>query len=505
MNYILELSFGAAIILVLLIRAKIKKYNYFKERGVPTLSIYAGLTNTWKLFTKKISFPDMVMDLYNAHPNAKYIGIFDQGSPVFIIRDPEVVKLVTVKNFTVFLDHKGFVKEEVDPLLGGGLFNMKGGKWKEMRAVISPTFTTSKMKCMFELMSKCGQDFVEFLEKEKQPLVLEMKDVFTRYANDVIATTAFGVTVNSIHDKENEFYMMGVEATSFTPLRSFKTILFQWYPKIMKFLKFKIVSDKVSNFFRDIVITTINTRKVQNIHRPDLLNILMHARMKDPDRELTHDEIICQAFLFFFAGFETVASVMSFVAYHLAIYPEVQEKLRKEVDGVCGRENGQLIYEELGEMKYMEMVLNETMRLIPPSVLTDRVAVEDFHLPANDEKSPPIHIEKGTAIWIPIAGFQKDPKYFAEPEKFDPERFDSDHKNNILPFTFIPFGVGPRSCPANRFAFMEIKLILINILKRFVIKPCEKTSIPMKFAKGTITVVAEKGIWLSFKPRKNIE
>lgn len=118
---------------------------------------------------------------------------------MFTLCDPELIKQITVKDFEHFLDHRQFfLDEESEPLFGKSLFMLRGQRWRDMRATLSPAFTGSKMKQMFQLVVECSEETIKFLKQESmnKQLVPEMKDLFTRFTNDVIATAAFGIEVN---------------------------------------------------------------------------------------------------------------------------------------------------------------------------------------------------------------------------------------------------------------------------------------------------------------------
>lgn len=144
----------------------------------------------------------------------RYCGVYQTTIPTLMLRDPELIKQITVKDFDHFVDHRSFVPESIDPVWTKNLFALKGDIWREMRSTLSPTFTSSKMRSMFVLMEKAAQQYVDFYLNKKQDVIeLELKDSFTRFANDVIATCAFGVGVDSLKDPENEFYIKGKEVT----------------------------------------------------------------------------------------------------------------------------------------------------------------------------------------------------------------------------------------------------------------------------------------------------
>lgn len=161
------------------------------------------------------------------------------------------------------------------------IFVITGQKWRHMRSTLSPAFTSSKMKAMFVLITECADEFTDCImktSKKNENIVLEMKDLFTRYASDVVGTCAFGIKCDSLGDRNNEFFTMGQKATDFSGIRGLKFVGYAVSPFLMKLFKIKLFAQDVSDFFRTLVKTTIETREKLGIVRPDMLNLLMEAR-----------------------------------------------------------------------------------------------------------------------------------------------------------------------------------------------------------------------------------
>nr|AGM32643.1 cytochrome P450 [Coptotermes formosanus] len=148
-------------------------------------------------------------------------------------------------------------------------------------------------------------------------------------------------------------------------------------------------------------------------------------------------------------------------------------------------------------MKYLDMVVNETLRLYPPVAAVDRICVQPYTL----KSDPPMEVHPGEVLFIPIVALHHDPKYYPDPERFDPERFSDDNKHNINPLTYLPFGIGPRSCIGNRFALMEAKLALAYLLSRFSVKVVAKTPIPIKIVQKGFNMSIDGGFWLGLEKR----
>ncbi len=417
-----------------------------------------------------------------------------------------------------------------------------GKDWRDMRSTLSPAFTGNKMRQMFELISHVGRQSTETLKKEIEGTgkVLEMREFISKFALDVIATCAFGLEVDSFKNPDNYFENIARDmvsfASQFNPQYTIFFLFFQLnftsfkagaklmgyitFPKLMTFLKVKIIDQKVIRFFKETILDVMDEREKRGIIRHDLINILIEARkgqliheQKDEmtegfatveeseigkskiNRVWSDTDLAAQAFIFLLAGFDTVTTAMSFASYELAVNSDVQEKLIQEIDDLKSEE---ITYEKIRDMKYMDQFISEALRKWPPASALDRKCLKNYLL-EYDNKS--VVIEKDSTVFFPIIGYHFDPKYFPEPEKFDPERFSDENKGNINLDVYLPFGIGPRNCIGSRFALMELKTIFFYLLSNFKLEVCEKTQVPLKYAKSPFAVRAEKGIWLNLKPR----
>ncbi|KYM94811.1 PREDICTED: cytochrome P450 9e2-like [Cyphomyrmex costatus] len=482
-----------------------KDLNYFKKYGIPHVKPLPIVGNMGPTFVRLQSLAGLVKDIYNIHPEAKYVGMFDMTTPIVVIRDPELIKSIALKHFDMFMDHRSFINEDQDPLFGRNLFALRGEKWRQVRSLLSPAFTSSKMKNMFKLMSDCGVDFSNYLAQlPPEQRILQMKDVFTRYTNDVIATCAFGVSVDSMKNPENKFYLYGKEATVFSTFAFIKFYIFRTLPLLARLINLKVIRQQIADFFRDLIETTIKTRDKNGIVRPDMLQLMMETRGKEGKAELTTEDMVAQAFVFFFAGFDSTSTLMSFAAHELVINQDIQKKLQEEIDQVLAETNGQASYEAINGMEYLDAVITEALRMYPVAAAMDRICAKDFELPPALPGLKPFIVKKGQGIWIPAYGLHHDPKYFKEPEKFDPERFLGEQKkDNLNCGAYLPFGLGPRMCIGNRFALLETKVILFHLLARCDLKICDKTPIPIKIAKDSFNMKPEGGFWLKVLPRKD--
>ncbi|KAJ3645270.1 hypothetical protein Zmor_022938 [Zophobas morio] len=342
------------------------------------------------------------------------------------------------------------------------------------------------MKFIFSLISQSGEQFVKyFLEKNEDVITVEMKDIFTRFANDVIANTAFGVQCDSLIDRENEFFLMGKEATDF---RSFwKNIKFfvSYFiaPKLSELFQVRFFSKEVSDFFTSLVKTNIQSREKHGIVRPDMIHLLLEARKKglkhdeSPsiqdtgfatveehdftknakkiEREITDQDIASQALVFFFAVDDTF-----------------------EIYG------GKITYEGLLGMKYMDMVVSESLRKWPNTAAVDRICTKPYTIVAKYPDERPLHLEKDIRLLIPI----------------------------FAPFTVTLNIIQNQSGLIPKDSAMKTRLTLNLTHKNFVllyfidfrIVPVQKTPIPLVLCKKQFNLNAKDGYWLGLKRRSRI-
>ncbi|XP_044253698.1 cytochrome P450 9e2-like isoform X2 [Tribolium madens] len=510
----------------------IRPLKYWSDQGVEQGNPVPIFGHSLGTIIHTQSFADMVQMVYNIAPGARYSGMYQFLIPTLVLKDPDLIKQITVKDFDSFLNHRSFIPEDVDPLWSKNLFSLTNQKWRDMRSTLSPAFTSSKMKYMFTLISESAEQFIDHFLKQKDNIItIEMKDTFTRFTNDVIANTAFGVKVNSVRERNNEFYLRGIEATDFRGFwQNLKFLVVITCPALFRYLGVTFFPKQVSIFFRKLVKDNIANREKHGIVRPDMINLLLEARkngFKHEEREqtldtgfatveesdigkngtvkqqITDEDITAQALLFFFGGFDSVSSLMCFMSYELGTNPDIQEKLRQEIDETLESCNGKLTYEALMKMKYMDMVISETLRLWPTAVAADRVCNKPYTIEPKNPAEKPIHLPKNSVVWLPIFAIHRDPEYFPEPNRFDPERFSDENKNNIKPYTYMPFGAGPRNCIGSRFALLETKALFFHILSKFEIVPVEKTEIPLQLNRKSFSMTAENGFWFGLKRREN--
>ncbi|XP_043473514.1 cytochrome P450 9e2-like [Leptopilina heterotoma] len=480
----------------------IKRQIFFKTHGIPYKTPVPIFGNMLPIIMRKKSIGDVLKKMYDTQSNAKYFGFYDFTNPVIVLRDLELVKSVAVKNFESFSEHGLLGPMVTDEIIARGLFNLKGEKWHEVRNLLSPAFTSRKMKTMYKLISNSVIDFINcLLSDTNNNQMREMKETFSRCSNDVITNCAFGINVNSMKNPKNDFYVLGKEGTNFATLY-LKIIFMRGFPFLMKILGIKLLRSRVEKFFNETVRYTINKRETLGISRPDILQLLIDARQKNDKVDLSPEAIAAHSFVIYFGGFDTSSTIMSFMAYELAVNQEIQRKLQNVIDITFQNTKGDPSYDKITGLEYLDAILNETMRKYPVFAAIDRVCTKEFKLPASIPGGKSIQLKPGMMIWIPVIGYHYDPNYYENPEIFDPDRFLK-HNSANSKATFFTFGIGPRQCVGTRFAMLEMKIVFFHLLSHFNLKVCSKTSIPITLSKKSLGFGARGGYWIELEKREN--
>ncbi|XP_072031763.1 cytochrome P450 3A19-like [Amphiura filiformis] len=236
---------------------------------------------------------------------------------------------------------------------------------------------------------------------------------------------------------------------------------------------FDILPLKNMDFFADCVRKAIELRTESGgTGKKDFLQLMMDAAEtggddsvngdKDGPKKkipLTERELIGQSLLFFFAGYDTISTTMSFAAYALAKYPDVQKRLQEEVDEMTS-EGEPVSYDAVFKMEYLDKVWCESQRKWPIGFILERVCNQEFTYNG-------ITIPNGQYLNINVWNIQHNPEYWADPETFNPENFSKEAKASRHPCAFMPFGAGPRQCVAIRFAILEGKIGLIRMMQKY--------------------------------------
>ncbi len=347
---LISLLLGAAATFYYWIRSK---YTYFERLGFPSQPPIFPHGNLKGVGTE-FHVSKVLKECYEQFKNkAAAHGLYQFFlKPAFIVTDLDVIKEILIKDFDNFRNRGIFFSEH--DVLSNHLFLIEDEPWKTMRNNLSPTFTSGKMKVMFHTVLDISNQLVAYMKKQDE--VVEVKEVLAKFTTDVIGNVAFGLESSSLKDPDSMFRKMGLKFFNFDRRRQLKALMVISFQTIAKKLKITFTPKDVSDFFIATIRDTVNYRKKNRIERKDFLDLLM--KVNNGGKSLSLNEMTAQSFLFWIAGFETSSSTATFCLYYLSIYPEIQEKLRNEIQETLSKYDNQITYDAMMEMKYLQMVID---------------------------------------------------------------------------------------------------------------------------------------------------
>lgn len=350
-------------------------YSYWKRKNIAYLKPTFPCGNSWDNILQKISIAEQTAEHHNS-TNEPVLGFYAALRPALLVRDPEIIRNILIKDFPSFYHRGLYSDEKIDPLTGS-LLLLNGERWRHLRSKLSPAFTSGKLKGMFSTLIDCGdslQKHVAHLADTQQ--LIEVRDVSARYSINVIASVAFGIDVDCIQEPDSEFHKYGTKFFEMTLSNALRQAASFLCPSLMSFFHIRSTDKSVEDFMKSVVKETLEHREKNNIVRKDFFQLLMQLRnsgtisqsdddwktqtdqSSKPKEFLTLNEMTAQAFIFFTAGFETSSTTISFCLYELSKAPKIQKKVHDEIDSVLSKYDGKLTYDAMNEMKYLECCID---------------------------------------------------------------------------------------------------------------------------------------------------
>ncbi|XP_048767823.2 cytochrome P450 3A12-like [Ostrea edulis] len=449
-------------------------------------------------------------DLKMLSTHGRVVGTYALHRPTLLILDPELARDILIKDFFKIPNRSQMFKRHDD--LDHSLTRLTEDKWRFMRNTISPIFSSGKMRKISPVLTESCARLLKNVENEtSQGRSIEFRGKFGNFTMDAIATIGFGIHLDA-YEEENSDFIVNAKAI-FDNFIGFGVKLNAFMPPLYRLLcKLGVDVDRQSKhvtFFKGLLEQVTKLRGDQQ-DRVDILQLLLNAHrdteVSDTEelleyedknghwkkRGLSKEEVNGNSVLFMIVGYETTATTLAFAAYCLATNPKCQEKLIMEIDSTIGQETPD--YDNIQKMEYLDCVIKETLRLYPTVQRTMRETHQEMEIAGYT-------IPPNTPVSVPIYAFHRSSKYWEEPEVFNPERFLEKNKSKLTPYTYLPFGLGPRICIAMRLAYMEAKCALITIVQKYKFIPCEQTEIPLE-VDGRFLLRPKNGIVLKLEKRE---
>ncbi|XP_055619717.1 cytochrome P450 6g1-like isoform X1 [Toxorhynchites rutilus septentrionalis] len=482
--------------------------RYWKPHSLPYIEGKPFAGNFLDALLLRKSNFDLMDKLYNdvKVAGSELFGISILMQPAIVLRDPELIKQVLVKDAQYFGNRHMCTDPSSDPIGYYNLLMIKNPHWKQLRSYLTPSLSLNKIKKMYTLVDQIGKDMLDHLSclPEKRPQVreVEFKELCARFTTDVIASTFFGIQANCLMDEQSEFRYYGRKIFEYGPKRGFTMATFFFLPELVPYLKLKLFPRDTEEFLKTIIQQEIFRREKNGETRGDFIDSMISLKRSNAfigtnDRILLKDDIlVAQAATFYMASFETTSSVLSFTLYELTKNPNIQKRLREEIRSSIQKYGSDLPYECLiNEMPYLGMVISEAARLYPVLPFIERqctlpVGVSGYKL----EPFSDFVIPNRMPVLVPIYAIHRDPKFFPDPLRFNPERFAKENLDNIVPCSYMPFGVGPRTCLGSHFGTLQVKVAVVRILSTYRIGRSESTPEKLTYRKNAFTLQSNEGL-----------
>ncbi|XP_053672423.1 cytochrome P450 4d1-like [Anopheles nili] len=437
-------------------------YYVFKNKTVP--EIFDVLYQMHRKYGSDVSMPGAFNDL------------------VLDISSPQNVEKVLLSKTT----KKSFPYEFLEVWLGTGLLLSFGEKWFQRRRIITPAFHFKMLDQFMDVFNHEADVLVEKLEKRVNKGEFNIYDDITLYALNSICATSMGVQINAQENPNNE-YVQSVKQMSEFIFRRVFSILRQ-FPSLFFLYPFAREQDRVIKRLHNFTNSVIEQRRRQlqseqadgkvefdgdeaelySKRRDTFLDQLLKVSIDG--KPLSTADIREEVDTFMFEGHDTTTSGISFTILHLAKYQDVQQRLYEEIESMLGKSAKTTVLTSalLQDFKYLDLVIKESMRLVPPVPFIGRVLLEDMEMNGTI-------VPAGTTISLNIFNVHRNPKVFPEPEKFIPERFADDYPIKRGPYDYVPFSAGFRNCIGQKYALLEMKVTIVKLLASYRILSGETT------------------------------
>lgn len=256
----------------------VKDYGYWEERDVPHLPAVFPCGSLWETVLGTRYWGTSFQEVYMEYKNERYVGFTDVRRPCLLLRDPDLIKLILRDDFDHFTDHSWIDTNPKDYMMKH-LFNMKGHEWKDMRMKLAPAYTAAKMKMMFFLIKKSSDVLREVLDNEtKKSEIVDVKQILSRFSMDVFAACAFGLDIDSLSNKDSEFYQTCRRPFILNFKSLLKMYIYNAFPVFTKLHCFDFLDPKIKYLLTDVIRTTVEHREMLNVNRCDFLDLLIKLK-----------------------------------------------------------------------------------------------------------------------------------------------------------------------------------------------------------------------------------
>lgn len=404
-----------------------------------------------QLRTNPIEFSTRLAKRYG---DISFFRIFTKR--VILINHPDLIREVLVRqseNFPKF----DRITNHLRKATGNGLLVSEGEQWREQRIKIQKVFRSNQVDVYGDLTSRYTLAMIDRWKAQKS---IRVEEEMTTLLQAIMGKGFFGVELNPGHAiaKAVRIYsdIFHYESRSLISPPD-------WFPSKMKKEKRESIA-----ILRKSLDKIVSQRLQSGERKEDLLDLLLHSdcphsgsHPTNLSREAITLEAVNQLLTMYVAGFHTTSVALAWLFYCVARHPKIQDELSRQISNESEWGEGNSIFSS--GATYVDQVIKETLRLYPAAwELFARHSVEATELGG-------FRIPAGTLTLICPIVTHRDPKFFSKPDDFDPHRFAPEMEEKISPFSYFPFGMGGHQCIGNSLALMQLKMVLVHVLRHYEI------------------------------------
>jgi len=477
------------------------KWQYWKRRGIPgPTPTISGMGHSVELFKFN---NETGVDKWKKECGEIYGLFFLWTQPALYVEDTEIIKEICVKQFNRFSTRgRSRTNTAFGKMSKDFMTVIEGHAWKRQRTTITPFFSGARLMEMTPILNnaikKVMKDFID-------PAIVAGESLDTKNFAQEYAMTAIMGSGFSIDPMENPQFMKSAmqHGRAFIDISLWKSFGMTVIPEFIRFyfnmIPFPKTTDKwLRELTSSLVAGAKEARSTGKKVRPDFVSLMTEHIISDKQSQsatkgFTHEELVAQSVLFILAGFNTTSDVLKFVLYALTMNPDVQEELYQSIQEEV---KGDLTYDAAKKLKFVDAVIKETQRFYTIAPFLIRECDEDTVVKG-------IQIEKGIQVFFNLEAIHMNEQFYKEPKVFNPHRFDGHESNTLQDEHWYGFGNGPRACPAVRWAFLAMKIMIVNIVRNYKIVKTDKTLEPHEWKMGIQGIVLgpDKPLLVGFERR----
>lgn len=377
----------------------------------------------------------------------------------YFLTSPALTHQVLVTDAASF--SKGALFDKFRPFIGNGLVMSNGAFHLRQRRLMQPAFHRTHIARYAEIMVRATSDLVgSWRPGEVREVEHDMQALAVSIVGEALFSTELGRS--AIEEARRSIPIVIKEGM----IRALSPSLVEKLP-IPANRRF----DKAIDRMRTIVCELIENWRLDGVDHGDLLSMLLLAREEDTGEGMTAQQVFDEVITLLTAGIETSALVLAWIFHEIARHPEVEQRLHAEVDEVLGGRPA--TFEDVSALVYTRQVINEVLRMYPLWFLMRRTTTE--------VEVGGVHMPPGTEVIFSPHALHFDPRFYADPERFDPDRWTSDRASDLPKGAFIPFGAGNRQCIGNTFAITEVAIAVATVTARWRLVPVPGKPVRVKY------------------------